>query len=111
MAFTVVETRLVKNVGEEGLAYLIGSYTNTAGSTGGEILPGNNGANNNVAGSAGCKKILFVDVNSDSAAPSEPRALVAFESTIGGDKVTLTTGANQTGHFKLLCEYAGLPNS
>ncbi len=56
MAFTVTETRLVKVVGEQGLALLIGTFANTAGSTGGEIKPGDN--TTNISGSSGCKKII-----------------------------------------------------
>lgn len=106
MAFTVTETKLIlPPAGTAGMAILYGTYTNTGGSTGGDIKPGND--TTNVSGSAGLRKIFFVDITSSSATPSEPRIVTSFNSTQGGDIVTITTAADQTGGFRIEGEYVG----
>jgi len=106
MAFTTTETRLdLVAGGTSGKCYLFGTYTNTGGSTGGEIKPGNN--TTNVSGSAGLKKIIAEWYSSSSATPSEVRSVKAFDATQGGDKLTITTAADQTGEFIIYGEYAG----
>ena len=106
MAFVVIETKLELNpAGTAGKAILFGTFVSNGGSTGGQIKPGAN--TTNVAGSAGLKKIYFPDIVSSSATPSEPQVAVSFNSTQGGDIVTITTAANQTGFFRLEGEYTG----
>jgi len=105
MAFTVVEEKLIKHVGEEGLAILVGTATSDGGSTGGAIKPGANSTN--VSGSAGCKRIIGVGKFTPESTSSSVKSVKSFDATQGGDILTITTAANEVVGFEILCEYAG----
>lgn len=109
MAFTVTE--LFFNdlaAGTGGVCVLSGKYVNTAGSTGGTILPGNEaGAGISITPARGLRVIHNVQITPSTSTATVPYAAISFNGTQQGDIVTLTTGANDSGTFRIEGENNG----
>jgi hypothetical protein len=103
MAFATTETYCFDiSAGTTSLKLLIGTFTNTSGSTGGVISPGTPSSGSAVTGSSGIKQILFNFYESTSSSPSAIQSVVAYDSTDDRDELTITTAANQTGRYAIL---------
>lgn len=109
MPFVTVETDVIKTAGyQPALTIIKGTFTSSGGSTGGVISPGYNNNNGtftaSTLGSIGCRNIFFgPEVASSSASPSETQSVIAYDTTRDRFEITFTTGANQTGTYKIEC--------
>lgn len=113
MAFVTTETLVIRNAGyTPAVLEVFGTYTNSAGGTGGVIAAGYTNASGTltaVTGSAGLggRKILdfsFTPTTNDATAPGGAKS---YDTTLDADKVTMVTTADSTGIYRLICQDNG----
>ena len=107
MAFTVTEEHFVNLGGQvPGLCMLIGIAVNTAGDSGGDILPGNETVGTSLAAARGLRKIYFCSAIS-ATDENAVEAVIDYDTTQDGDKVTIDCTADETIKFMIIGENAG----
>jgi len=113
MAFVTAQTTVIQQAGYTPATLKIyGSYTNSAGGTGGIISPGYTNASGTLTAvadaSIGGRKILGVVITPSTQDATTPAAVVAYNSTRDRYDVTLTSVADATGTYILECNDNGL---
>lgn len=114
MAFVTTETSAkIWGGGPQGLLLVSGTYASSGGGTGGVIAAGYTNSSGTLTavspstGSIGGRKILNVVITTGTADAVTPISAVTYDTTLDSDKVTLTTSADGTGFYMLICENAG----
>lgn len=109
MAFVTSETAVIKTAGyQPALTVIYGTYTSSAGGTGGVIAPGYTNVDgtftaSTLVGSSGCRFVLFPTLATGTADAVTPISATTYDTTLDRQIVTITTSANGTGTYKLEC--------
>lgn len=104
MAFITTESKFILVSGPaEGLGLLVGTYTNTQGSTGGVIVPGTPTTGAAAEGSVGLRKIIGNGWYAGGVTGVDDiSAVVSYDTTFDRDIITLGTAADADGTYYIL---------
>lgn len=105
MAFNTRELTFVDLSGfTPNLSLLIGRYTNTGGSTGGDIIPGNPSTGDAAGNSVGMRTIVGNGWYTSEALPTTSSfgAITNYDTSFDRNVVTLTTTADDVGIYYVL---------
>lgn len=112
MAFVTTESSALQIQGPKPMLLVFGTYTSSASGTGGVIQAGytnSSGTLTAVSGSAstGGRKILACLPSPTTEDVTTTKAVISYDTTNDRDQATLTTAANGTGNYVLICDDAG----
>ena len=113
MAFVTAETQVIKTAGyQPAMTIVFGTYTNSAGGTGGIISPGYTNSSGTLtaitnAESVGCRKIIDIHFRPTTNDATAPGAAVAYNTTRDRDEATIVTTADSTGTYVIFCRDNG----
>lgn len=113
MAFVTAQTSVIQTGGyTPAILKIYGSYTNSAGGTGGVISPGYTNASGTLTAvadaSIGGRTILGVVITPTTEDVTTPKAIVAYNATRDRDEITITGVANSTGTYIIDCKDNGI---
>ncbi len=106
--FVTTQTSVISLAGfTPPLLLVAGTYTSSAGATGGELAAGyslTGGTYTAIAdASIGGRKIVYCTLTQKTEDVTTPKIAIAYNTTLDRDGVTLTSVADGTGTYMLLC--------
>ena len=106
--FVTTQTSVVSLAGfEPALLFIAGTYTSSAGATGGELAAGYSLTGGTYTAytdsSIGGRKVVAAWLQPTTEDVTTPKTATAYNSTLDRDGVTVTSVANGTGNYYLLC--------
>ena len=113
MAFVTAETNVFNLGGSPKPIMLVtGTYTNSAGGTGGIIAAGYTNSSGTLtaisnAASIGGRVILGLVLSPNAADATAPGYAKSYNTTLDADVATIVTAADSTGVYYLVCNDAG----
>lgn len=110
MAFVTTETNAIRLAGfTPALLFVTGTYTSSAGGTGGLIDAGYTNSSGTLTAvspataSIGGRSIVAFWTQQTTEDVTTPKIAIAYNSTLDRQEVTLTSAANGTGNYYMLC--------
>jgi hypothetical protein len=113
MAFVTTETSVTELAGSPRPKLLVcGTYTSSAGGTGGVLAPGYTNSSGTFTAISGAqsvdgRKILSTWITPLTSTATQPGGVVSYNSTLDSDVFTVVTTADTAGKYMLLCTDAG----